>query len=174
MSKVLPWALVLVLGAAFLFRSKPVPPIPQIVTKYDTVTKIDTQWVKKLSHDTLYKHDTVVVEKKVTQVPETTKVFITETGVTAVKVGEHRGDTTNVLFFSTAADDTAKGTFIKKKYLWQSYTAGPLKSLVVLSPTQLAVDYYDPPKACHEIQYAAKGAVAGAGLIVLLRAALGH
>ena len=154
---------------ALAFRSKQVERIPEIHTQYDTVTVIDTLWLKKLSHDTLYKHDTVIVERQIAQKPETTTIFVSESGITAVQVGQKRGDTTNVLFFKTELKDSTSRQFIHHKYLWQTFTPGPLKSVLMLGDGKVATDFYSPPKACTPW----KDRALGAGAVTLLRLVLG-
>lgn len=135
-------------------------PIPTIITKYDTVQVIDTEWVTKLKHDTVYK--TNIVEKVIASKPETVLVTPDLVGITALQAGKKPGDTTDVYGFQIA--DSGK---VLSHWQYQFYSTGPLKS-VSMAGQKPAMDFYDPPRACHEVRAFGYGAAAITGLRLIL------
>jgi len=156
------------LAATILAKGRPTPTVPHIVTQYDTVKVIDTLWLTKLKHDTVYKDN--IVERVTVSKPETIFVFHPLDGILAVSVPNKVGDSTLVLGYSYRSMDTA---FVKQEWQYQYWTPGPLRS-VTLSPSGApSVDFYKPPQICtgkDKLRYAGEGALG----ITLLRTLLGH
>jgi hypothetical protein len=157
------------LGVGYLlFRGTAKIQPPRIVTQYDTVKVIDTQWVTKLKHDTVYKVN--IVEKVTTSKPETVYVKShpdTVSGILAVSVPKKVGDSTLVLGVKYIFQDS---TLTHTHWQYQYWTPGPLRSLVVQPSGALSADFYNAPRACHEV----RAAGVGAGAVTLLRLILGR
>ena len=123
-------------------RARPVA-IPTIVTQYDTVKVIDTAWITKLKHDTIYKQN--IVERYVYQKPETVKVFTPLNGLLAVFVPQRLGDTTRAFGFKMQKPDS---NYLLSYWEYDFWTTGPLRSMRLLSTGGVATDFYDPPETC--------------------------
>jgi len=141
---------------------------PRIVTQYDTVKAIDTAWVTKLKHDTVYQ--TNIVERVTHAKPETVFVLPQTNGVSAVSVPEKYGDSTLVGGFSISRADSG---YAITRWQYQYWTPGPLKSLALTPNGTPAVDFYAPPPTCDTKCKAKWGGMIWLG-IELARTLLGH
>lgn len=162
----------LALGLALLLRScfpVTVPGIPRIRTLYDTVRVVDTQWVTRLRRDTIKVN---VVERVVVSVAETIYVRPKVRAITALAAGEHVGDSTIVGGFTLEPLDTG---YVRRQWMAQYYTLGPVRSLVVDSIAPRITFYPPPPKPCGtwcKLGYTGIGTSIGAGAGLLACAAL--
>jgi hypothetical protein len=145
-------------------------PIPRIVTQYDTVKVIDTLWVTKLKHDTVYKVN--IVERVVHTPPETVTVMPKLSGVKDVWIAPKRGDSSLVYGFSVMPLDSAGRHYAFTQWQYQYWTKGPLRSLNLVNGTP-AMTFDDPPPSC---DLNCKAHVAGGAIVVfeILRSAFGH
>lgn len=161
-------AIAVVASLVFVFTRAPQQiPIPRIVTQYDTVRVIDTQWVTKLKHDTVYKVN--IVERIVTTPPETVTVVPPLNAVTAVSVGKQRGDSSLVLGVSVLPND---GTYTITRWERQYWTPGPLRSIRMVGAVP-AVVFDDPPPTC-PLKCKARWAGGAVLVVELLRTVFGR
>ncbi len=130
------------LGAIF-FSKKTTTQIPRIITQYDTIKTIDTAWVTKLKHDTVYKIN--IVEKITVTPPETVKVLAPTAGAVAVSVPKKIGDSTLIYGFRVLPADSG---YLVNHWQYQYWTSGPFKSLVVGPSGATTVDFYRPMPTC--------------------------
>jgi len=162
------WCVAVGLGIVMLTRHTPPAPISRIVTEYDTVKVIDTAWVTRLTHDTVYQ--TNIVERVVRTPPETIRVVPPLVGVSAVAVPQKRGDSTLVLGFRLTPLDTG---YAFARWQYQYWTPGPLKSIALTPDGTPAVAFYDPPPTC---DLRCKGKVARGAVVIaeIIRTLLGR
>lgn len=161
------WPVVLALAGGLLIREvwpkmvTPVAPAPQIVTKWDTVTKVDTLWkVKVREHTNL---DTVWAESVTISKPDTVTVRDTVyayTGIDFVLAGKSRGDSVLVSGLRIKADGTSVVREVWTVRYWQG---GPLKSLDAGSfpPVVNFWPVVPQPKQCSLLCKAKLAAIAG-------------
>lgn len=171
--KKLIWPAIFIVLVASIIWINPhrVTTVPRIVTIHDTVKVIDTAWVTKLKHDTVYK--TNITERITVTPPETIKVFVhpdTVSGIFAVSVGQHVGDSTLVLGAKYIWLDSL---LLHSHWQYQYWTPGPLRSLVITPSGAPSVDFYKPVAEC-DMKCRLKIAGIGAATITLVRALLGH
>lgn len=162
------WSLLLAFALGWLvFRRSPAPAAPRIVTQYDTVRTIDTAWVTELKHDTVYRVN--VVERVTHTPPETVYRVPPLTGLLALAVG-HPGDSTLLLGFHVEPESTH---YTIRRWQYQYWTPGPLKSVGFTATGTPAVDFYPPPATC---AWRCKAQWSGAAVLAfeLLRAVLGR
>jgi hypothetical protein len=167
----LPW--LLLAAALFLLvrRGAQTPPIPRIVTIHDTVTRIDTQWITRLTHDTVtvYKKQNIVERITVTK-PVFVKLLPQIAGLTALSVPQKTGDSTLAYGFRVMPSDSGYNTL---NWQYQYWTPGPLRSLTVGPSGATVASFYDPPATCN-LKCKGEWAAGGAVVITILRGLLGH
>lgn len=163
----------LCLVSAFLIREvfpkevvQPAPP-PRIRTVYDTVLQLDTAWVDRIRE--VVRVDTV----NLTEVVTITKVDTVEVtpdldGVTAIEVGQERGDSSLVAGFSLRGEGT-----LLSRWQYQFWTPGPLQGLVLDSgvPRVQWGEYVPPKRSCGfwcKTNFFLGGAATGVALWVLV------
>jgi len=163
--------LVLAGGSAWILRDlfpKTVPSPPRIVTQYDTVRTLDTAWITQTRHDTIKIN---VTERVTVTVPETIYAAPRVRGISALRAGEHIGDSTIVGGFTLEPLDSG---YTRRDWLVQFYTLGPVRSLVVDSVPRIT--FYPPAQNCGFGCVAKKyllGGVVGAS-VGLLACQVGH
>lgn len=162
-------ALVCMIVVGVVGRRPELVPQPIIVTQYDTVRVLDTAWVTRLKHDTVYTTKTNIVERVVTTPPETVFVVPATSGLTAISVAPARGDSTLLLGFSIAPLD---GTYVMTHWERQFWTPGPLRSVRMIGATP-AVQFDDPPPTC-PLKCKARWAGSAVLVVELLRTVLGR
>lgn len=163
------WSLLLAFALGWLvFRRSAAPAVPRIVTQYDTVRTIDTAWVTRLKHDTVYRVN--VVERVTHTPPETVYRVPSLTGLLALAVGQRVGDSTLLLGFHVQPDSVR---YAITRWQYQYWTSGPLKSVGFTATGTPAVDFYPAPPTC---DWRCKAQWSGAAVLAfeLVRAALGR
>lgn len=158
-----------IIAVGLTTRQKPLVPQPRIVTQYDTVRVLDTTWVTRLKHDTVYTVKTNIVERVVTTPPETVFVVPALSALTAISVAPKRGDSTLLLGVSITPLD---GTYVMTHWERQFWTPGPLRSVRMIGPTP-AVQFDDPPPTC-SLKCKAEWATGAVLFVQLLRTVFGH
>lgn len=142
-------------------------PIPRIVTQYDTVKVIDTKWITKLQHDTVYKEN--IVEKVIHTPPETILVVPQLSGVKDLWIAPKRGDSSLVFGFTVKPSGKA---YTLTQWQYQYWTKGPLRSLNLVNGTP-AMTFDDPPPSC-DLNCKEHWAAGGIIVFEILRAAFGR
>jgi hypothetical protein len=100
---------------------------PEIVTKYDTVLRIDTAWIERVR--TVRVQVPTPVRTVTVQVPETVTV-INHSGVTAISSGYEWGDTLRVFGFTIESG-------LMRRWEVAYFGTGPFRSMLLdsLPPT---------------------------------------
>jgi len=157
-----------VILGSLLFRHTSLPPVPRIVTQYDTVRQIDTLWLTKLKHDTVQKVN--IVERVIRTPAETIYKVPNLVGLEALQIGEKRGDSTLAYGFLLQATDSA---YTLSHWQYQYWTPGPLRSLRVTPTGAPAIVFDDPPPQC-DLKCKAHWGAGFVATVELLRLIFGH
>lgn len=99
---------------------------PEIITRWDTVTQIDTQWVTKLR----VQRETINLTREVrVMVPETIAHVPAVVGASAVQAPLGYGDTARVFGFKLGPAGEGRGEW----QTWESrhFVTGPFRSLIL-------------------------------------------
>lgn len=162
----------LVVGSALVLRElfpkrEVVASPPRIRTVHDTVTTVDTIWLRRAAHPS--KPDTIYLERFSVTPPETVTVAPSLVGMTGLVVAPWVGDSTVVQGFRLEPVDTG---YTVSQWQAQFYTMGPVRAVTLLNGTP-QVGFGPPPEkpcklGCKLKQYGT-GAIFGAAIWEVFR-----